>query len=146
MLKMIFMVAAILIFKGVLEDCGAVAQISREMLRWRIPLMPISMALPFLVGGVAGITIAFVGGDVSHSDFIDSDIGAVSSHDALHDAGPGQRIRGRGWSRPCTFASCCPMRILKRLCCRCTDRCVCLFWCCWFAAQAILGLLCRFLG
>ncbi len=61
MLKMIFMVAAILIFKGVLEDCGAVAQISREMLRWRIPLMPISMALPFLVGGVAGITIAFVG-------------------------------------------------------------------------------------
>ena len=61
MLKMIYMVAAILIFKGVLVDSGAVEQISREMLRWHIPLMPISIALPFLVGAVAGITIAFVG-------------------------------------------------------------------------------------
>ena len=60
-LKMIYMVAAILIFKGILEDSGAVEQISHEMLRWHIPLMPICMALPFLVGGVAGITIAFVG-------------------------------------------------------------------------------------
>jgi uncharacterized protein len=44
-----------------LEDSGAVNQVSQEMLRWRIPLMPIAMILPFLVGGVAGITIAFVG-------------------------------------------------------------------------------------
>ncbi len=61
MLKMLYMVASILIFKGVLEDSGAVAQLSMEMLQHRIPLMPICMVLPFLVGGVAGITIAFVG-------------------------------------------------------------------------------------
>ncbi len=61
MLKMLYMVAAILIFKGILEDSGAVAQLSMEMLRHRIPLIPICMVLPFLVGGVAGITIAFVG-------------------------------------------------------------------------------------
>ena len=61
MLKMLYMVAAILIFKGILEDSGAVALLSREMLEHQIPLMPICMVLPFLVGGVAGITIAFVG-------------------------------------------------------------------------------------
>ncbi|MCP4691551.1 MAG: DUF401 family protein [Desulfobacterales bacterium] len=61
MLSMIFMVAAILIFKGVLEDSRAVASISQEFLRWRIPLLPISIILPMLVGAVAGITIAFVG-------------------------------------------------------------------------------------
>ncbi|MFP4451730.1 MAG: DUF401 family protein [Desulfobacterales bacterium] len=61
LVKMVYMVAAILIFKGILEDSQAVAQVSREMLRWDIPLLPITMLLPFLVGGVAGITIAFVG-------------------------------------------------------------------------------------
>ena len=61
LVKMVYMVAAILIFKGILEDSQAVDQVSREMLRWHIPLMPITMLLPFLVGGVAGITIAFVG-------------------------------------------------------------------------------------
>ncbi len=61
MLKMLYMVSAILIFKGILEDSGAVARLSLEMLQYHIPLMPICMMLPFLVGGVAGITIAFVG-------------------------------------------------------------------------------------
>jgi integral membrane protein (TIGR00529 family) len=61
MLKMIYMVCAILIFKEILQDSGAVLKISQEMLRLRIPLLPIAMLLPFLVGGVAGITIAFVG-------------------------------------------------------------------------------------
>jgi hypothetical protein len=61
MIKMIYMVLAILVFKGVLEDSQAVRQVSQEMLRWRVPLVPICMILPFLVGAVAGITIAFVG-------------------------------------------------------------------------------------
>jgi hypothetical protein len=61
LLMMVYMVCAILIFKGVLEDSGAVRALSDEMLRWRIPLMPIAVLLPFLVGLVAGITIAFVG-------------------------------------------------------------------------------------
>jgi hypothetical protein len=60
-LQMVYMIAAILVFKGVLEDSGAVAMISREMLDWSIPLMPITMLLPFMVGMISGITIAFVG-------------------------------------------------------------------------------------
>jgi integral membrane protein (TIGR00529 family) len=59
--KMIYMVAGILVFKGILDSSGAVERLSREMLASGIPLMPIAMLLPFLVGGVAGITIAFVG-------------------------------------------------------------------------------------
>ncbi len=61
LLNMFYMVIAILVFKGMLEDSRAVQMISRELLDWRIPLMPICMILPFIVGGVVGITIAFVG-------------------------------------------------------------------------------------
>ncbi len=61
MLKMLYMVTSILVFKGILQDSGAVGQISRDMLQRHIPLMPISMILPFIVGVVSGITIAFVG-------------------------------------------------------------------------------------
>jgi uncharacterized protein len=61
LIKMMYMVAAILIFEGVLENSQAVKQVSQEILRWNIPLMPIAMILPFLVGSVVGITIAFVG-------------------------------------------------------------------------------------
>jgi integral membrane protein (TIGR00529 family) len=61
MVKMIYMVGGILIFKGILEDSGAVGRLSRELLDWHIPLIPIAMLLPFIVGLVGGITIAFVG-------------------------------------------------------------------------------------
>lgn len=61
LIKMIYMVAAIFIFKAILEDSQAVTRVSRELLHWNIPLLPINMLLPFLVGAVAGITIAFVG-------------------------------------------------------------------------------------
>ncbi len=61
LVKIFFMIASILIFKGLLADSGAVGQISKELLDWRIPLVLVVAILPFLVGGVAGITIAFVG-------------------------------------------------------------------------------------
>jgi uncharacterized protein len=61
LLKMIYMVTAILIFKGILEDSGAVRQVSLEILHWQIPLMAVAVILPFIVGVVGGITIAFVG-------------------------------------------------------------------------------------
>lgn len=61
LLKMVYMVIAILMFKDILKDSHAVDLVSQEMLRWHIPLTPIAIILPFLVGGVAGITIAFVG-------------------------------------------------------------------------------------
>jgi len=61
LLSMFYMVIAILVFKGMLEDSHAVQMISQELLHWHIPLMPICIILPFIVGGVVGITIAFVG-------------------------------------------------------------------------------------
>ncbi|MFZ5564133.1 MAG: DUF401 family protein [Thermodesulfobacteriota bacterium] len=59
--KMVYMVAAILVFKEVLDDSGAVDAISDELLRAGIPLAPICAILPFIVGLMTGITIAFVG-------------------------------------------------------------------------------------
>jgi hypothetical protein len=60
-LRVFYMVAGILIFKGMLEDSHAVEAISGELLALEVPLVPITMVLCFLVGGVTGITIAFVG-------------------------------------------------------------------------------------
>jgi uncharacterized protein len=48
LLNILYMVAAILVFKGGLQDCHAVDQVSQEFLRWRIPLLPIAMILPFM--------------------------------------------------------------------------------------------------
>jgi integral membrane protein (TIGR00529 family) len=59
--RMFYMVAGILIFQGLLTDSQAVRMVSEELLRWKIPLLPITIILPALVGMVAGITIAFVG-------------------------------------------------------------------------------------
>lgn len=60
-LKMIYMIFSILIFKGMLEDSHAVEGISRELAYLKIPLILIVAILPFLVGMITGITIAFVG-------------------------------------------------------------------------------------
>ena len=59
--KMCYMIIAILIFKGLLEDSHAVEAISTEFMACSIPLILIAVVLPFIVGGVTGITIAFVG-------------------------------------------------------------------------------------
>jgi integral membrane protein (TIGR00529 family) len=59
--SMVYMVAAILIFKGILEDSHAVASVSSELLKWGIPLTVVAVALPMMVGLVSGITMAFVG-------------------------------------------------------------------------------------
>lgn len=58
---LVYMVASILIFKGILEDSQAVAAVSKELLTWGIPLTVVAVTLPMLVGLISGITIAFVG-------------------------------------------------------------------------------------
>jgi hypothetical protein len=62
LLKLVQMVFAILIFKGVLTDSQAVSGIRDDLMNAHIPLVLIVMLLPFVVGMVTGITIAFVGG------------------------------------------------------------------------------------
>jgi hypothetical protein len=49
-----------LIFKGILTDSHAVAAISDELVRLKIPLMLVVLAVPFLVGILTGLTVAFV--------------------------------------------------------------------------------------
>ena len=61
MAKMVYMVFAILIFKGILADSHAVTAIGQELTLLKIPLFLIAAILPFLVGMITGISIAFVG-------------------------------------------------------------------------------------
>lgn len=60
-LKMFYMVLAILVFKGMLEDSHAVAALTKEFTEYSVPLVFITIVLPFIVGGITGLTIAFVG-------------------------------------------------------------------------------------
>jgi uncharacterized protein len=59
-LKMVYMIIAILIFKGILTDSHAVAAISDELVQLKVPLMLVVLAVPFLVGILTGLTVAFV--------------------------------------------------------------------------------------
>jgi uncharacterized protein len=61
MLNMVYMVIAILVFKGILGDSKAVLGISNELMKIHIPLFLIAAVLPCIVGLFTGITIAFVG-------------------------------------------------------------------------------------
>ncbi|MBN2254226.1 MAG: DUF401 family protein [Deltaproteobacteria bacterium] len=60
-LNMVYMVAAIFIFKGLMESSNAVGTIHREFTMLHVPLVLITIMLPFLVGSIVGITVAFVG-------------------------------------------------------------------------------------
>jgi hypothetical protein len=59
--NMVYMIAAILLFKQILENSGAVDEICSELIALKIPLVLIWGILPFIVGLLTGITIAFVG-------------------------------------------------------------------------------------
>lgn len=61
LIKMIYMVLSILVFKGILGDSNGVNAISEELSMLKVPLLLIAIALPFIVGMLTGITIAFVG-------------------------------------------------------------------------------------
>ncbi len=60
-LKMIYLVATILIFKGLLEHSHAAEEISKELIEFKVPLLFITMFLPFLIGIISGYTLAFMG-------------------------------------------------------------------------------------
>jgi len=59
--SMIFMIAGIMIFQGILEDSRAVTDISHSLTAARVPVILVIVILPFLVGTITGITVAFVG-------------------------------------------------------------------------------------
>jgi len=60
-LPMLLLIAAIMIFKGVMTDSQAVLQIRDELMAWHIPVILIIMLMPFISGVITGIAIGFVG-------------------------------------------------------------------------------------
>jgi uncharacterized protein len=59
--SMIFMIVGVLVFQGVLNDSRAVSEFSRTMTASHVPVVLVIVVLPFFVGSIAGITVAFVG-------------------------------------------------------------------------------------
>lgn len=60
-LPMMLLVAAIMIFKGILEGSQAVSQIRAELVGYQIPITLIIMLMPFFSGFITGIAVGFVG-------------------------------------------------------------------------------------
>lgn len=59
--RMLFLVAAIFAFKAILEEGGVVSELAGSVTS-AAALYWISLALPFIVGMISGLTVAFVGG------------------------------------------------------------------------------------
>lgn len=60
-LNYVLLVAAIMIFRGVLAESGVVHRVREELLDYRIPVLLVVVFLPFISGLVSGIAIGFVG-------------------------------------------------------------------------------------
>lgn len=60
-LSMIFVIAAVMVFQGILQDSQAVSEISQRLTSAHVPIILVIMILPFLVGSITGVTVAFVG-------------------------------------------------------------------------------------
>ncbi len=60
-MRMLFLVAAIFVFKAVLEQGGVVDALAGSVTTTKA-LFWISVFLPFIVGMISGLTVAFVGG------------------------------------------------------------------------------------
>ncbi|MEA1927414.1 MAG: DUF401 family protein [Candidatus Auribacterota bacterium] len=57
----VFLILAIMVFKGVLSGSSIILAIKNEMIDYRIPLLLIVTLLPFISGLVTGIAVGFVG-------------------------------------------------------------------------------------
>ena len=60
-LTMIFLVIAIMLFKGTMTDSGAVESIRNELMTYGIPVILLIVVMPFFSGFILGIAVGFVG-------------------------------------------------------------------------------------
>ncbi len=60
-LPMLFLIAAIMIFKGIMIDSHAVLEIHNELIAYKIPIILVILIMPFFSGLITGIAIGFVG-------------------------------------------------------------------------------------
>jgi integral membrane protein (TIGR00529 family) len=59
--SMVFLILAVMIFKGMMEDSQAVIHIRNELMTYHIPAMLIILIMPLLSGLITGIAVGFVG-------------------------------------------------------------------------------------
>jgi len=55
------LILGIMFFKVILEDSGAVSSLSQYFNQQGLPLFPILIIIPFIIGLLTGITVAYVG-------------------------------------------------------------------------------------
>jgi hypothetical protein len=60
-LPVVLMILAIMVFKGIMNESQAVAQVRNELVTYRIPLLLIIMIMPFISGLITGVGFGFVG-------------------------------------------------------------------------------------
>jgi integral membrane protein (TIGR00529 family) len=60
-LSILLLVAAIMIFQGMMKDSRAVVDIRTELMAYHIPMLLVIVIMPFLSGLITGIGIGFVG-------------------------------------------------------------------------------------
>ncbi|MBN1276339.1 MAG: DUF401 family protein [Deltaproteobacteria bacterium] len=58
---LLLLIAAIMVFKGIMVDSNSVVQIRNELIAYHIPVTLVIMMMPFLSGFITGIAIGFVG-------------------------------------------------------------------------------------
>ena len=61
LLKMIYMIVGIFVFKEVLVDSHAVVDLSRFLVDLNIPILLLVVLIPFIAGSISGIAVAFIG-------------------------------------------------------------------------------------
>jgi integral membrane protein (TIGR00529 family) len=61
LVRMWITVAGVFVFKGVIEQCGAAQDLGKALVHLAIPLEGVVVFLPLLVGGLIGLTVAYVG-------------------------------------------------------------------------------------
>jgi len=60
-IMLLLLIVAVMAYKNVLLDCGAINQMNEEMRAQNIPLIAIVIILPFIAGLVMGLAVGFVG-------------------------------------------------------------------------------------
>lgn len=60
-MPMLFLLAAIMVFKGIMVESEAVVQIRNELMAYRIPVILVILIMPFISGIITGIAVGFVG-------------------------------------------------------------------------------------
>lgn len=59
-LKLVYVIVGLMVFRGIIEESGAVAEISDMMKAYHVPLFPFVVVLSFITGLVTGLAMAYV--------------------------------------------------------------------------------------